>query len=518
MTDTALRLRRLGGPHARARAGAVLLTSAGVAFAIAGAGLTLAPRVAAVVVAWLLIAGTAGAAVWLVRRAGRPAAAAAVGRLVETTAGTRAGSVVGVLAPGASAGASAELLGLADARAAAVVERAAPAVGRLLARGTRTSLMIGAGTAALGAVLFVASSPGAGRAAAFWHPLRAMVDARAPVRLAVDRATVRRGDSVTVTLEVPAATRAILWTRGPGEPWRAAPIALDSLGRATRRLGPLESDLYLRASSGSRRSLERRVSVALPAFLAGLELTARYPEYLARPDEPLVPGPDLVAIPEGTVILTSGTASVALAAAAWRRETGPAGRARLVVDGARFSGRLAAPPSASGTWLLDLAAADGTPLEGDVPQLRLRVVPDSVPVVTVPIPGRDTTLPLSLKQPLVIDARDDHGLTRLEVVSWRVSQTGKQGAAVRESLDVSGAGERAIVQGALDAEGRGLLPGDTLRLRVEAWDNVPAPGTHMGRSAEIALRLPSLEELRAATRAAARDVAAAADSLGQAER
>src|SRR5207302_8816078 len=96
--------------------------------------------------------------------------------------------------------------------------------------------------------------------------------------------------------------------------------------------------------------------------------------------------------------------------------------------------------------------------------------------------------PLSLKQPLVIDARDDHGLTRLEVVSWRVSQTGKQGAAVRESLDVSGAGERAIVQGALDAEGRGLLPGDTLRLRVEAWDNVPAPGTHMGRSAEIALR------------------------------
>src|SRR5206468_12161125 len=96
-----------------------------------------------------------------------------------------------------------------------------------------------------------------------------------------------------------------------------------------------------------------------------------------------------------------------------------------------------APPSASGTWLLDLAAADGTPLEGDVVELRLRVVPDSAPVVTVPVPGRDTTLPLSLRQPLVIDARDDHGLTRLEVVSWRVSQTGKVGAAVRESLDVS---------------------------------------------------------------------------------
>src|SRR5213595_3229000 len=493
----------------------MLLTSAGVALAIAAAGLALAPRVAAVVVAWLLIAGIAAAAVWLVRRAGRPAAPAAVGRLVETTAGTRAGSVVGLLAPAASAGASAELLGLADARAAAVVERAAPAVGRLLARGTRTSLVVGAGAAALGAALFVASSPGAGRAAAFWHPLRAIVDARAPVRLTVDRATVRRGDSVTVTLAVPAATRAILWTRGPGEPWRPAPVALDSLGYATRRIGPLESDLYLRASSGSRRSGERRVSVTLPAFVAGLELTARYPEYLARPDEPLVPGPDPVAIPEGTVILTSGAASVPLAAATWHRPGAERG-ALLSVDGTRFSGRLA--PTASGVWRLALTTADATPLEGESPELRLRVVPDSAPVVTVPIPGRDTTLPLSLRQPLVIDARDDHGLTRLEVVSWRVSQTGKVGAAVRESLDVSGAGERAIVQGDLDAERRGLLPGDTLRLRVEAWDNVPSPGTHVGRSEEIALRLPSFEELRAATRAAAQDIAAAADSLAQAER
>jgi len=35
-------------------------------------------------------------------------------------------------------------------------------------------------------------------------------DARAPVRLTVDRATVRRGGSVTALIEVPAATRAIL--------------------------------------------------------------------------------------------------------------------------------------------------------------------------------------------------------------------------------------------------------------------------------------------------------------------
>ncbi len=510
MTDTALRLRRLGLPHARARAGAVVLTSAGVAFAIAGAGLELAPRVAAVVGAWLSIAAVTAAAAWLARRAGRRAAPAVVGRLIEAAAGTRRGSVVGLLAPAAGAGASVELLGLADRRAAELVARAAPAVRRVLARGTRASLVLGTAAALFGCALFVAASPAAG-GAAFWHPLRTLADARAPVRLAVDRATVRRGDSVMVTVEVPAATRATLWTRGPGEPWRPAPVGLDARGRATRRIGPLEADLYLRASSGSRRSAERRVSVALPAFVAGLQLTARYPAYLGRPDEPLVAGPDTASIPEGTVILTSGAASVPLAAAVWRHG---GGRAPLAVDGAAFTGRLA--PAASGAWRLDLATADGTPLEGDAPALWLRIVPDSAPVVAVPVPGRDTALPLSLRQPLVVDARDDHGLTRLEVVSWRVSQTGKVGSVVRESLPVAGAGERAIVQGEIDAERRGLLPGDTLRLRVEAWDNAPRP--HMGRSAELALRLPSLEELRAATRAATQAVAAAADSLAEAQR
>ncbi|HEX4600018.1 MAG TPA: hypothetical protein VH116_01395 [Gemmatimonadales bacterium] len=513
MTDTATRLRRLGLPHARARAGAVLLASAGVVGGIAAVGLALASQVAAVLGAWLLIAAVLAAAGWLMPRAGRHAGPRPVGRLVEVAAGTRAGSVVGLLAPAAPAGASPALFALADRRAAQVVERAAPTVARLLGRGTRTSLAVGTGAAALGAALFVAAAPAAGRAAAFWHPFRTLADARAPVRLSVDRATVRRGASVAVTVEVPAGSRAVLWTRGPGESWRPAPIALDSLGRATRHLGPLEADLYLRATSGGRRSAERKVTVAVPAFLATLELTARYPAYLARADEPLLPGPDPIPVPEGTVILTRGTASVPLAAAAWRSSAGAA-RTRLAVDATAFSGRLA--PAISGTWLLDLGTVDQSALEGDLPALRLRVVPDSAPVVTVPVPGRDTTLPLSLRQPLVIDARDDHGLTRVEVVSWRVSQTGKLGAPLRQALDVSGLGERAIVQGDLDAGQRGLLPGDTLRFRVEAWDNAPTP--HVGRSPEFALRLPSLEELRAATREAAAAVAATTDSLAQSER
>jgi len=516
VTETALRLRRLAQPHARARALAVLLAGAGAVFAAAALGLTLAPRLPGVALGWACVAASALAAVWAVRCALREAAAAAVGRLVEASARTRAGSIVGVVSPAAPAhgGTSPELLAAADARAARVVERAAPDVNGLLGRTTRRRVALGTLAAVAGAALFVVASPTSGRAAAFWNPVRAWRDARAPVRLAVDRRRVRRGDSVTVSVTVPGATRATLWTRGPGEPWHPALLALDGGGRAERRLGPLESDLFLRAASGGRSSAELKVDVALPAFLAELALTARFPAYIGRADEPLLVGPDPVLLPAGTEIVTSGAASVPLADATWAAGDHVA---RLRVDGTRLDGRFT--PRTSGTWRFAAQTRDGASFDwgSGPPELHLVVVPDSAPVVTLPVPGRDTTLPLSLRQPLVVDVRDDHGISRLAVVSWRVSRTGRVGAVVRESLDVSGAGDRAIVQGQLDAQQRGLLPGDTLRVYVEAWDNAPAPATHRGRSPELALRLPSMEELRAAAREAARTVASAAESLSAAQ-
>src|SRR5437899_7993143 len=97
MTETARRLRRLGLPHARARAFAVVLGGLGAALAWAALGLALAPAVPGVTVAWVLIALSAAAAVWLGLRARREAADAPVARLVESATGGRAGSVVGVV-------------------------------------------------------------------------------------------------------------------------------------------------------------------------------------------------------------------------------------------------------------------------------------------------------------------------------------------------------------------------------------------------------------------------------------
>src|SRR5438876_470336 len=187
-------------------------------------------------------------------------------------------------------------------------------------------------------------------AVAVWGTRRAQRATTPPAlgRRAETEAGARAGSVVGLLAPAPAGgvsadLLALADARALQAVGRAASLGLDSAGRAIRRIGPLEADLFLRASSGGRNSVERRVTIALPAFVAELELTAHYPAYLARGDEPLVPGRDTIFVPEGTVILTSGAASVLLASAGWRH----AGTvARLAVSGARFSGRLA--PVASG--------------------------------------------------------------------------------------------------------------------------------------------------------------------------
>src|SRR2546428_9892259 len=104
MTETARRLRRLGAPHARARALAVLLGGLGAALAAAALGLALSPAVSGVTLAWGLIVASAVAATWVVLRTRHEAAAPALGRLIQSAAGGRAGKIVGGVSPTAGKG------------------------------------------------------------------------------------------------------------------------------------------------------------------------------------------------------------------------------------------------------------------------------------------------------------------------------------------------------------------------------------------------------------------------------
>ena len=432
--------------------------------------------------------------------------AAAVARRLENEGSWRRGALTGLLG-GVADGTSAALLTAADrARALDLAQHGHRALAPLR-RQLRSRLLAGAACLTVGALLIGSAGPRRQPVAALWHPARAVGLLRAPVRLTASALEVDRGGSITVTVDAPGRTGATLWLRSPGEAWRRTAVTLDTTGHAGLRLGPLTSDLFARAASGNRESDTLHVTVRLPVFLGALTVTAHYPRYLAIDPEPIPTEGDTVVVPAGTRLETGGQATTPLAGARWR---GPDGAHPLTVDARTFRGSFV--PVRSGGYELALSAADGSPAASEAPSLVLRVLPDSAPVVAIPVPGRDTLAPLDLVVPLVVDARDDHGVQRVLLESRRISRLGIADTVRREPLMLPpGTTDRAILTVMLDLNKRGLLPGDTVRYRAVAVDNSPAGQS--GRSPEYVLRLPSLSEMRAAQRTATDSLSARLDSL-----
>jgi hypothetical protein len=425
--------------------------------------------------------------------------------------GFRLGALSGHLEPAAS-GTSPALLEAADQQQAGELAAKAPDLIGLLRRPyVRRAVQAGV-TLVAGTVLLMSARPNHGRPALLWRPREAWSATIAPLTISLDRDEVGRGERVSVALLARGREHAILWVRAPGEAWRGQGVSLDSVGRATLSLGPLETDLFLRLTSGGRSSDTLQVRVSIPAFLGSLSVTARYPRYLGLEDEPIPTRGDTVVVPEGTRLETEGEATTGLASASWKSV---AGRTPLTVDGARFRGTFT--PRGTRIWELALETATGQPLVGDTVRIPVLTVPDSAPRVDVPLPGADTMAPLTLRVPLVIDAQDDHGLTRIVVESRRISRLGFEDPARVETVALpEGARDRAILPYQLDLNQRGLLPGDTIRFFVRVSDN--APVAQVTKSKEFVLRLPTLSEVREAARDASSTVGRQLDSIAQASR
>jgi hypothetical protein len=422
--------------------------------------------------------------------------------------GFRRGALRGHLEPAAS-GTSSALLTFADASQAEHLAERAPALVPGIQRPFQQRLTQAGVTVLAGAVVLGSARSDRGPSALLWRPLEAWSATIAPLQVTPSATEVDRGARVEVGLLARGRQHAILWIRAPGEAWHGQGVTLDSAGRATTALGPLQTDLFLRLSSGGQSSDTVQVRVRIPAFLGSLTVMARYPRYLELEDEPIPTRGDTVVVPEGTRLETEGEATTALRGANWSS----AGRSVVLsVTGSKFQGNLT--PSGAQTWRLLLATASGAALAGDTVRIPIFTVPDSAPRVEVPVPGADTVVPVTLRVALLVDAEDDHGLARLTLESRRISRLGFEDPARVETITLpEGARDRAILPYELDLNQRGLLPGDSVRFFVRATDN--APVAHVARSREFVLRLPTLSELREATRETAAAVGKRLDSIAQ---
>ena len=458
-----------------------------------------------VLAAWaaaLIAAAACGLLAW--RTANALRAPRLAGRL-EGQGGWRAGALRALLEP-PTEGTSAGLLAAADVATARDLDARAPEAlipeQRRLGRLLRFAML----TVILGTGLLGAAGIRRGPAALLWRPAHALAMVVSPLRLEAGQTAVKAGDSVALLMIAPGRRSVTLWTRSPGTTWASVTVPLDSAGRATRSTGALTEALYAHLTEGSRSSDTVEIAVKRAAFLASLSLTIRYPAYLRLEDEPAPVGGDTLLLPAGSSLEAHGETTVPLREAQWTLN----GSARpLATSGVRFSGLLT--PVASGTYRLVLRTADGDALSGDEVLVPLRLLPDLAPVLEIPVPGGDTIAPPSGALPLVIDARDDHGLSEV-VLERRLIRAGLRRELSDEPLPLPGRiPDRAILPASIDVGALSLQPGDTLRVLARGRDN--SPSRQMGRSREVAIAVPTRPELRAIERDRADDIRKQLDSL-----
>lgn len=454
-----------------------------------------------VLVAWLLVLAAVVVAGIGLRAALSGASPAAVARRLEVSGEWRRGALTTLLGPSV-AGTSSELHRHAESiETARVLEHAEPAlateIGSIRSESRRWLALLGVGIVAL-----VAARPLGGTGAMLFQPWLAWGALTAPIGLSTETPVVDRGASASLTIAAFGQREVILALRAPGEPWREQLVQLDPSGSAVVVTPPLEAELVARVHGGGRRSGELRVTIRVPAFLGAFAVTARYLGYLALEDEMVPIDGDTLVLPEGTRLEFTGRATTDLAAAwlMWGADSTP-----LEVSGDRFSGDVV--PRGTGTYLVGASPALGGELEGSLPALPVRVVPDTAPTVTMPVPGVDTVAPTSHRLPVVVAVEDDHGIASAGL-EWRRGG----GVVARRSLQLGvGTTDRALLTAALDLDSLGLGPGDTLRYRAVASDNAPTP--QMGRSPEYLVVVPTAAEERVARDDATRETGAGLDSL-----
>ncbi len=488
--------------------------------ATAAFGLLLAARVAAGGGGWaagspgpLLVVSAMGALVlaaawlWAALRA-RWADERVVARAMDGAAGLSAGAVLGglELSRGSPAGTSAGLRAMA---LRSVSERlgAGPAAlsgvlgDRLRLHARRAHACL----AAVAAVVVAVAARAPGRAMDAWGGLLTPIAILAepvlpPVSARPGTVEAARGSEVEVEVRAPLRDDADLRWAATGQVarLRAMPL-LDGIART--RLPPLTSvtRYWVEAPDGAR-SPEYVLTPVDPLLVASVDATVFHPPHTGLPPSEHRGAVPHLEIVEGSRISLRGSGNRAIGRARLVRGDGSA-EVEFDVRGTSFSAEWV--PRSGGVFAWEFADAAGAL---SPPPLRVRMIADSPPRVSIEHPEALAVLPAAMRQPLVVRALDDFGIGRLEIVAWRVSAFGDAGEPV-VAVAATEPGPGVVARPALDVSGWRLSPGDTVRYLARATDNHPS--AQSAETAEHVLRVPGTLDLE---RAAGEAMARAADA------
>lgn len=446
----------------------------------------------------------------------------ALARSVERAAGLNTGIVRGSLelTRDVPAGVSSALVDRAVAKTVSELEgrgedELAGDLGRAVALWTRRG-MIAASVAAVGLIGLAVSSPS--RTADAWagvsSPVSTMMDpVLVPLVVTPGTLEVMRGTDVRVDIQAVGRLEVELLWQAAGDIARSLRIQVaDGTASYVFEAVSATTEYRVRAADGAETETYRIVPVD-PLFVSELVVGVEYPAYTGLAPDEYRGDPPPLRLPAGSRLTFEGLASRPLSAASLVDSAG-ANALTLEVEGTTFSGAWTPLRGGVFPWIfLDQARA---PAEIQPEPLRLLLVSDSIPSVAILLPGQDTVLPLSLRQPLIVDARDDYGLQRFELVAYRITAFGERLEPVVQGIGLGGT-RAALARPSLDLTEWGLLPGDTVRYFARVID--VHPSGQIGVSPEYALRMPLVSELRREAEATLENVAERLETMrAEAER
>ncbi len=319
------------------------------------------------------------------------------------------------------------------------------------------------------------------------HPLTVFErPPRTAIHLAVAKTEVVRGEDVYLTAffagEMPTSAR-VLRRGSPQAAWQGEEVVVAGADSLRYAFPQVQRSFQMRVEAGDGVSPTVEIGVVDPPAVERLRLHLRYPEYSQLPDRVEDDGGDIQAL-VGTQIAFEIAASKALSSA--ELAVGDSLRLPARVEGDKAFVELSL--ERSGSYRVQLRDLQGI-VNRDPIDYALRAVVDQPPTVAITDPGRDVDLPDNRQVQLAVEASDDFGVAKLELV-YQVNEGPERRVRLNAAVD-----RQVRVPHLWDVSNVQLLPEDRIYYAVEAFDNDAVSGAKSARSERYALRLASLREL-----------------------
>ena len=391
---------------------------------------------------------------------------------------------------------SVQLLDAATAEATALLERLE--VGQLVpAESVRSSALRLAGIVALALIAGFAGGDSTGGALhRALHPAQAFQrPQRTHLSLAPLDLEVIRGDDVGIFVrihgEMPSTLRVVrLESTATSMEEIVLPRDLVRGDSVHYAFTDVQHPFSFHVEGGDGRVGPITIAVIDPPAVSRLRLAYEYPAYTGLPPRVEEEGGDIRAL-AGTRVEFGIAATKNLATATLVVDDTVRLAARVIDQRARVVWSLPTPAhdrDADHHYRIELV--DDSHVHNQDPiRYAVHILSDGDPSVVIPVPGRDGDLPESQQVTIEIEAIDDFGISRVDLV-FRVNED------VEERLTLArDTGTMARVHHLWDLSGRDLLPEDRVTYWAEAFDNDAIIGPKKAVSDEFVLRLVSLYEL-----------------------